>query len=64
MWVVFWTVRSPNPGVFYDAYNIVDTEEIAQKLLDELKERDSTYAAGMGKITNSTEHWHDTAEHA
>lgn len=58
MWVVFWTIRSPNPGVFYDSYNIADNEEVAKKLYDEILERDSTYAAGYGPITYSTEHWH------
>lgn len=59
MFVVFWTVRAPTPGVFYDAYNVVDDETTARRLLDEIRERDSTYAAGMGPITFSTEHWHD-----
>lgn len=58
MWVVFWTIKSDNPGVFYDSYNVVDDEHTAQRLLEEVQERDSTYAAGMGPITNSTEHWH------
>jgi hypothetical protein len=58
MFVVFWTVRSDNPGVFYDSYTICDDEETARKLLDEVTERDSTYAAGMGPIIDSTEHWH------
>lgn len=58
MWVVFWTIMSDNPGVFYDSYNIVDTEEIAEKLMNEILERDSTYAAGIGPVTNSSEHWH------
>lgn len=58
MWVVFWTVRSDNPGVFYDSYTICDDEVTAQKLLEEVLERDSTYAAGIGPITNSSEYWH------
>lgn len=58
MWVVFWTIRADNPGVFYDSYVVVDDEPRAQMLLDEVLTRDSTYAAGMGPITNSSEHWH------
>jgi hypothetical protein len=58
MWVCFWTIRSDNPGVFYDSYTICDDEITAQKLLDEILERDNTYAAGIGPITNSSEHWH------
>lgn len=58
MWVVFWTVRSDNPGVFYDTWNVVDDEIRATRLLEEILERPSTYAAGIGPITNSSEHWH------
>ena len=60
MFVVFWTIRSPNPGVFYDSYTICDNEEHARKFFDEVLERDSTYAIGMGPITYSTELWHVT----
>ena len=58
MFVVFWTIRSDNPGVFYDSYNIVDDEETARKLMDEVLERDSTYCVGIGPILDSSEHWH------
>jgi hypothetical protein len=58
MFVVFWTMKTDNPDVFYDTWNVVDDEITAQKLLDEILERDNTYAAGIGPITNSSEHWH------
>ena len=58
MWVVFWTVRSDNPGVFWDAYVICDDENHARRFYDEVLERPSTYAAGYGPIQHSTEHWH------
>lgn len=58
MWICFWSVRSPTPGIFWDSWVICDDEVRAQMMLDEVKERDSTYCAGIGPISNSTEHWH------
>lgn len=58
MWVCFWTMTTDNPNVFYDSYVICDDQVQAQRFMEEVMERDSTYAAGIGPIINSTEHWH------
>lgn len=58
MFVVFWTMRTDDPKVFYDSFVICEDEERATAFLEEVMERDALYCAGMGPITNSTEHWH------
>lgn len=58
MFVIFHTTRGTEPGVFHDDYMIRETEEEARAELQRLIDNPTTYAAGMGLIIDSTEHWH------
>ena len=58
MFVIFCTRYGSEPGVFHDDYMVRETEEEARAALQRLIENPTTYAAGMGPIIDSTEHWH------
>ena len=66
MWVVFYTERRSTgepcqqwaEGVFlYDHWEVCETETEAQQRYAELLERDTTHSAGIGPITQGTDHW-------
>lgn len=53
MWVVFYT------RYFEDHYRVFETETEATDWFNQLVANDPhVYCAGVGPITNSTEHWH------
>lgn len=56
--MVFFTYTSPKNELL-DEYFTVDTKERAEAELAKLKLDETIYAAGIGPITDSTEHWHD-----
>lgn len=58
MWVIFYTYTSPQNELL-DEYEIVEDQAAAEKRLAELKLDETIYAAGVGPIHDSTEHWHD-----
>ena len=58
MWVIFYTLNN-----FTDDYMIRETEAEAEAELAKLMQDENVYAAGIGPVTNSTEHWHVRRDH-
>jgi len=66
VWVVFYTERRGTgepcqlwaEGVYlYDQWEVCETETEAAQRYAEIIERDSTHSAGIGPITQGTDHW-------
>ena len=66
MWVLFYTERRgtgepcqqwAKDVYLYDHWEVCETETEARQRYAELLERDTTHSAGIGPITQGTDHW-------